>query len=349
MTRPCKCGKCRLCWLIANRPEYAIKFKEPVPNTPAALHSGLRLPCIHMGPVLEWCTTCGDGSRHVRDCAIHERCTQGLVSGNVQSCLTCPDYEMERQVEVGTTSIKAGIVLGAYGWPNLIDLQIRVIRRTCGDVPILVSDDMQGSPVASRSASLREICRKHRVEYSPNSRRIGHGGGDIAAFWKGVKWGSALGLDVVAKLSQRLLILKGSWLEISGRQLLASGLPMSIQKDAGKNEFPLRTEGCLMSIPHWSSVEVLNSILPREYYASEKRYAEQIIYDALQRHLGGVYWPWDVLSDNREYASPKTLWHNSHKVEHYRAVAREMDVVLEDDFHCDGWQTDLAKGRYKYG
>lgn len=98
--RPCKCGKCRLCWLVKHRPEYAAKFGEPAPtevlplagSRPARLH--LRMVCEHMGNRLEVCHTCNDDSRHVYECDLHGRCTRGIVSDKVRSCLTCPDWQL---------------------------------------------------------------------------------------------------------------------------------------------------------------------------------------------------------------------------------------------------------------
>jgi hypothetical protein len=53
----------------------------------------LRLaPCVHEGAVLEFCKTCSGELRHVRDCALHERCTRGAVSDAVRACATCADY-----------------------------------------------------------------------------------------------------------------------------------------------------------------------------------------------------------------------------------------------------------------
>src|SRR4051812_20879972 len=34
-----------------------------------------------------------------------------------------------------------GVVVGSYGFPRLIELQVCLIRATCGPVPILVADD----------------------------------------------------------------------------------------------------------------------------------------------------------------------------------------------------------------
>src|SRR5947209_5743392 len=112
-----------------------------------------------------------------------------------------------------------GVVIGSYRWPRLIDLQIHLIRHTCGGVPILVGDDCSpgfgpAPPPGSQFERLQAICAAHPgVTLWPNVERIGHTGGDVAACWKGLIWAQALGLRVLAKLSQRFLVTDPRWLQ----------------------------------------------------------------------------------------------------------------------------------------
>lgn len=54
------------------------------------------VPCVHEGAIIEFCPTCSGELRHVRDCAIHDRCTRGVVSAAVRACATCADYQPEK-------------------------------------------------------------------------------------------------------------------------------------------------------------------------------------------------------------------------------------------------------------
>lgn len=71
------------------KPERVVEVKSaaPVPK--------VRRGCRHLGPVLEFCTSCHGvkaESRNVHDCEVHDRCTLGFVSNRVQSCLDCKDF-----------------------------------------------------------------------------------------------------------------------------------------------------------------------------------------------------------------------------------------------------------------
>ncbi len=57
------------------------------------------LPCIHEGPVLEWCHTCTGERGHIRDCDLHERCTRGDRKKSVKCCLDCGDFSTGSQSE----------------------------------------------------------------------------------------------------------------------------------------------------------------------------------------------------------------------------------------------------------
>lgn len=71
---------------ITSRHRY-VKLRRPLPV--------VRPPCAHEEAVLEWCKTChgpkAEG-RHVRGCAIHDRCTRDKNSGILKSCDGCDEY-----------------------------------------------------------------------------------------------------------------------------------------------------------------------------------------------------------------------------------------------------------------
>jgi hypothetical protein len=66
----------------------------PAPPAPALRNrTNAKTDCIHLGPVLEYCTSCkGDENRHIRECAVHGKCTLKKAYKEVVTCQTCPSY-----------------------------------------------------------------------------------------------------------------------------------------------------------------------------------------------------------------------------------------------------------------
>src|SRR5438270_3553860 len=167
-------------------------------------------PCRHRG---------GEAAPGLRRCHAPKLLGPGLVTARTCGGCYCRDHAPAAvpAADVGAYRPRpgdppAGVVVGAYKWPRLVELQVRLIRHTCGPVPILVSDDCSpgfGPPVepGGRFDRLQQVCAAHPdVTLWPNVERIGHAGGDLAACWKGLVWARARGLAVLAKLSQRFLL-----------------------------------------------------------------------------------------------------------------------------------------------
>jgi hypothetical protein len=224
-----------------------------------------------------------------------------------------------------------------------------VIRETCGPVPILVSNDDPAS-----HESLAVICASHAdVTLDSNAERIGHTGGDIAAFYKGIRWAAERRIEVVAKLSQRFIVNRPRWLQESARDLLSSGLPMASRQCKAPTPYDLRTEAVLMDVGQWNSTEVLERIKPRKYWDDEPGglNAETIINRVLMDLLGGIYWPWvSVMGEDRtkrEHAD--VLWHWDTPTEDYHRIASAYRVALPLAFHVSGWERELKAGTYVFG
>lgn len=330
---------------------------------------GTPLGCVHLGEPLTGLDRERAGLSHQRDwrpCSHPEQplgayvCTCAGCGPNCRGYSVQPEPRSSILSDPGasnsaeTPRIPFGVVIGSYKWPSLIDLQIRLIREKCGPVPILVSDDCSpGFPDSDRYARLTAICGGHPdVMLWPNAERIGHTGGDVGAFWKGIVWGASRGLRVVAKLSQRFLVTRPTWLQEGAVDLLASSLPLATQRCRGVEVFDLRTEAALLDVAKWNTPDVLARILPRRYWRDSPQglTAETIIYRVLQDLLGGKFWPWGLFGEERHRAEPGYLWHcPPRQPPDYHALAAEHGVELEEDFFTEGWQKELAAGRYLYG
>lgn len=349
-------GDCWKCHLEA----VAIVHRPPPAKPKVTALELLAPPCPHRGTQITGvvgCEGCGQSQVTVTlvRCSYYgDECfTGGYAPRRGRSCMRCPVPSrtvtpVPEDFVPDKTDPPVGVSIGAYKWPALIDLQVRLIRKTCGMVPILVSDDMPGSPHADRVEALQRVCMAHKlVFYDPNPRWIGHAGGDLAAFWKGIRWGAEHGLRVVAKLSQRLLITRSRWLQDGAKDLIASGLCLATRKNVGSQAaWPVRAEGCLLDVRKWSEPGTLASVLPRELGPGAN--AEGLILNVVRRH--GGYWPWDVFTEDRFFRNRHCLWHHSHDEQEYRAFARShFGVELDKDFHRNGWEKEDKNGEYKIG
>jgi hypothetical protein len=291
----------------------------------------------------------------------HRRCEKGVGgTGGVKPCESCgPDRcryflplgaeEKPPTFTTKTTDQTAGVVIGSFRWPELVELQIKVIRHNCGPVPILVSNDDPNG--ADRLAS---ICKRFDdVTLDNNRERIGHTGGDIACFHKGITWGAARGIRWVTKLSQRFIVDRPRWLQDSAEQLRLSGLPMACRRTVGAEMYDLRTECVLLDVGFWNVPHVLDRIKPRRYWSDVPGglSAERIMFRVLQDLLGEVYFPWVSLLGECRYKRDRAdvLWHNNTHESEYRRLASQFGVTLPKEFHCDGWHHERAKGTYLHG
>lgn len=91
MSCPCKCGNCRLCWLVKHRPEYAEKFNEEVPVEIVSLITEM-YDCIHFGERIGKAVKCMDGCVRedarvsVFSCALFGECTKLLRGEKIPHC-----------------------------------------------------------------------------------------------------------------------------------------------------------------------------------------------------------------------------------------------------------------------
>ncbi|HEY1186466.1 MAG TPA: hypothetical protein VGE74_02365 [Gemmata sp.] len=324
-------------------PHHAGKAARVGKAAPASLPLLTSAPCVHEGRILAPCHSCGSDQRHVRDCELHGTCTRVAAGKDVDRvCARCPQYTAPERAGDPRT----GVVIGSYKWPELVELQIRLVRATCGPVPILVSNDRP-----EEHPALSALGAAHPdVTLVTSPERLGHTGGDVAAFRRGVEWGAARGLAVVAKLSQRMLFTAPYWLQDGARELLASGLPAASRKAVEPPGYALRTEAVLLDVAQWNAPAVLARIGRGRYWHERPGgyCGEAVIHDVIRDELGGVFLPWALLPNKRSERGA-FVWHNSHTRADYDALAARYGVTLPADFTVSGWEWELKKGEYVFG
>lgn len=91
------------------------------------------------------------------------------------------------------------IVIGSYGLPDFVQLNLAQCCKLWPSSPILVSDDL--SPVSEK---IREHARNYGASYMATGERSSHISGDFQVFLNAARFGQQTGLPVL-KLSQRFV------------------------------------------------------------------------------------------------------------------------------------------------
>jgi hypothetical protein len=242
--------------------------------------------------------------------------------------------------------MKAGVVIGSYNYPRLVELQIKLIRDRCGeDTQILVCDDCSTGTALnpdrdSKFETLFHLCHANRVTLWSNPDRLGHVGGDLVSYYLGLQWAKALDLDVFCKLSQRCLVDVQDWLRTSASGLLSSGLATGCQSCfEGPYRLPLRTEAILFDVARWYRPDTLSMLFPRPIKTIA---AEALVWEAM-RLIENDFWRWPLFQERRTVKDKGIVWHCSHSRADYESVASRYGVTLDESFTVRGWQ---AQGNY---
>lgn len=229
---------------------------------------------------------------------------------------------------------RSGVVIGSYGMPGVVELNIAAIRHTCGPVPILVVDDATPkNEGGSRIASITE--RYQGVELITNQANMGHAPGDLECFRQGLLWAGVRGLDVLVKFSQRFIITAPGWIQDDARSLIDSGDDIWSQPAYHLNlRFPMRTEAVMMRTP---SPELAKLCVDC------KTATEDHMHWAAET-AGLKIGRWERIPPDRFHRYKNIVWHNTDGVDVYREggkayheLAERLGVDLGNEFSAAGW------------
>lgn len=237
----------------------------------------------------------------------------------------------------------AGVVIGSYNLPGLIELQINLIRKHNGDdTPILIVDDCSpGTGInpdpSSVFGDLCDIMRSYAdVTLWSNPVRFGHAGGDLTSYFVGLQWARMRGMRVLCKLSQRLLLDIPHWLRDGTSGLLDSGKATGCnpcQED--QHRFNLRTEAILFRVDAWYRQDVLDHLRPRPVTGNA---AEAVVWHDMEDRVGTEMWRWPVMGPDRRARYPGVIWRGSHGLADYHRIAGELGLCLDDGFTVKNWR-----------
>lgn len=236
--------------------------------------------------------------------------------------------------------MNTGIVLGCFNYPKLIELQINLIRFHNGPVPIFISDDCSSKAGKYQYyENLMELAKKYTdVTVWSNPQRLGHAGGDLVAFHLGIQWAYFRRLPYLIKLSQRMCVDIHDWINPCLSSLVQSNLKVSSYACIeGKTTFPIRTEFVLLDTKAWYHSNILNEF---RMQSTQGHAAETIIWNVIEKYFDGKMANLPLLKEDRLKPYPGIIWHCSHTLENYKALAERFSLQLDPGFAVTGWHLD---------
>ncbi len=203
--------------------------------------------------------------------------------------------------------MNTGIVIGSYEQPDFLRLNLAAIRRHCGDIPVLISDDRS-------SFDFGEFTDDHTNVVRPEVRQ-GHYGGDLAAFRSGLRWAADQSVEVLYKLSQRFVIDLEGWDQTWGQMLVGSGYA-TLGRSCAFHSFRLRTEAVGLDVARWAPVAdrlILDGRMPEDIVAD--------VADGL-----GPTLTWRMLSPARPTRAESIIFREANYEVDYAVLARRLGV-----------------------
>lgn len=303
----------------------------------------VRIPCIHLGDEINGQTRERLGLTHLK---VWRECEKGhgpQCSCNRSCGPTCADYSPNAEesdvvalrYEQNANYPSVGISIGSYGMPGLIELQAKVIRANCGNIPVIVSDDQTdeaGETGPAKKSRLIDVCEKYGLIFrDAAANRVGHAGGDLGAFWHGLNYAAEHGIEYWLKLSQRFVIDRPLFAQKCAAMMNArdSHTMSQTHKNRGKFFFAMRTEFVMMEVRRWNRPELIDSLRPRPI----GRAAEDVVHGCVKR-LGGAIIACPLFTPERSKPHKDLLWYEADGPAGYDLMAAKYGVELGDGFHA---------------
>ncbi len=299
--------------------------------------------CIHLGVLLDK-TPCGG---ELYQCKEHRSiCSwqkKQSTDSEIRYCGDCKEYKAKDTIHYSDATGKHGVVIGSYGMPGVVELSIAAIRKTCGDVPILIADDCTPESMG-RQRLLYLPAKWPGVSLHMTGENLGHAPGDIRAYRNGLNWAQKHGIQFICKLSQRFIFTGDKWLQDVCREMEIHGYAVSSQRAVHLNmQFMIRSECVFLDVQKCiASPRLMTRLDPPggKIPTSAEDWLHAGIHEG---NLMPVHRCRRIPVDRFEKRSD-VLWHNSDSSDDYaeshnayHELAAELGIDLGPEFSGAGW------------
>lgn len=227
-----------------------------------------------------------------------------------------------------------GVVIGSYGMPSVVKLNVASILANNPDARILVYDD-----ATPHDRDPTGFFRQAPVDFELHraSESHGHIGGDIRAFTTGLEWAASHGLKYLVKLSQRFIIHSPMWMKQTVQFAETENVVTASQKAMHSGIRPwghdgIRTECMLLRVADWARPEVIEMLLKISLTPEVwlRKTAEELV------HPGKPVDRWRIYGPDKNHKRTGILWHDANPESEYHDLARKLGVNLVN-YSNAGW------------
>jgi hypothetical protein len=144
-----------------------------------------------------------------------------------------------------------GVVIGTYGSVPYIDLQLHYLVNVNGIKNVLVCDDC-----SDKQTELKQLCDSYGVDFYSSQKKLFNkeyvgSVGDTNVFYEGLKWAKNKNIELLVKLSRRLIPCK-EW-KTEFLNLVKCSDATTFGSYCTKDPFNFRTECVGMHVDTWYS------------------------------------------------------------------------------------------------
>jgi hypothetical protein len=327
---------CRLCYLEKNRNKNNIKTTPKI-KVDKCIYLGKRARNSDGSIKTELCTTgCAKGTKlDVFECQVFGETTLSKCRNCSSKCTNIQKIVRQKESSFDIPPNlkqlpKIGVVLGTQGWYNLTELQINVIRRMCGQIPILVSEDL-GQQVTPELFNLKK--KYTEVDVWHNSRKLGHGAGDLSVFFKGLVWAKKNNIEYLVKVSRRLIIEVPFWIQYWTKRLIKDKCSVALQRE---KHYPwhIQTHCMILKVEDWFND--IQAVLPFEFDTKNTgSCVELYMYNMIEKHFKCKFSTLALLSASPTKKSPGVIWHSTHTLEDYKQIFLKYNIPMDKTFSTE--------------
>ena len=211
--------------------------------------------------------------------------------------------------------MKTGVVIGTYGTPGYVGLQLESLRRFASTVPVLIHDDSSG-----RREELARLAVEYGAGLKSTRQHKGHVQGDIAVFVEGLRWAKKNGLDYLVKISRRFVLIS-PWMTEFNRAISIGPQPATLGAADVGFRWRLRTEFLGLRVKDW---------YPLIPCISTCKIGPVETFMASLADLFGGFTCLSFLGESRVIDNGKFLWYNFASPKRYAQQGRGWGLRYEE-------------------